>query len=256
MTTPRIQTIRNPDSATVAMLPYNREGEIDYDSLDFDPDDPEKPDAMEQHPYQREVMNLLSSWFTDFDQRPDVFLDYDSFICYDRSNLNVRVSPDIYLVFGVDTRAIRPRRLYLPWEAGKPPDWALEIASPTTGREDVDRKPGIYASIGVPEYWRFDPTGGRYHREPMYGGILTGGAYQPVALTTEPDGILKGYSPLLRLSLAWDEGWPRFYDPSTGRYLETSREVQAARLEAETRAAQAEAEVQRLREQLRRQQPG
>ena len=73
--------------------------------------------------------------------------------------------------------------------------------------------------------------------------------YQPVDLTTGPDGILKGYSPMLGLSLCWDEGWPRFHDPSTGRYLETAQEVWAARLEAE-------AEVGRLREQLRRQQQG
>ena len=247
----------------VTMLPYNREGEIDYDSLDFDPDEAraEKPDAMEQHPEQREIMNLLSSWFTEFDQRPDVFLDYDSFICYDRSNLNIRISPDAYIAFGVDARAIRPDRLYLPWRAGKPPDWALEIASPTTGREDVNRKPGIYARIGVPEYWRFDPSGGRYHGEPLYGGILTGSAYQPVELTTGPDGILKGYSPVLRLSLAWDEGWPWFYDPSTGRYLDNWQAERAARLEAEVRRdaeaaarIEAEAEVRRLREQLRRRQ--
>ncbi len=242
----------------VKILPYNRDGEIDYASLEFDPDEAraEKPDAMEQHPQQREVMNLLSSWFTDFDQRPDVFLDYDSFICYDRSNLNVRVSPDVYLAFGVDARAIRPDRLYLPWRVGKPPDWVLEVASLTTGREDVNHKPGIYASIGVTEYWRFDPSGGRYHGEPLYGGILTEGAYQPVELITEPDGILKGYSPVLRLSLAWDEGWPRFYDPATGRYLENWRGAIDRAARAESRAAEAEAEVQRLREQLRQQGQG
>ena len=238
----------------VKILPYNRDGAIDYASLEFDPDEAraEKPDAMEQHPQQREVMNLLSSWFTDFDQRPDVFLDYDSFICYDRSNLNVRVSPDVYLAFGVDARAIRPDRLYLPWRVGKPPDWVLEVASLTTGREDVNHKPGIYASIGVTEYWRFDPSGGRYHGEPLYGGILTEGAYQPVELITEPDGILKGYSPVLHLSLAWDEGWPRFYDPATGRYLENWRGAIDRAARAESRAAEAEAEAQRLREQLRR----
>ena len=235
-----------------AMLPYCREGEIDYEALDFDPDDPEKPDAMQQHPEQREIINILSTELAEFDTRPGVFIDYDSFICYDPADLNVRVSPDVYLAFGVDAGAIRPRRLYLPWEVGKPPDWALEVASATTGREDVTRKPAVYARIGVAEYWRFDPSGGRYHGEPLYGGVLSGGVYRPVELTTEPDGILKGYSPVLGLSLSWDEGWPRFYDPVTARYQETNREVWAARAEAEARAAQAEAEVERLREQLRR----
>ena len=263
----------------IKMLPYKRGTDIDYASLDFDPDEAraEKPDAMKQHKEQAEVFALLSSRFTDFHARPDVFLDFDSFICYDPSNLNVRVSPDVYLVFGVDSLAIPDRRLYLPWEAGKPPDWVLEIASPATAREDVERKPAIYARIGVPEYWRFDPSGGRYHGEPLYGGILTGGEYRPVELTIAPDGILKGYSPLLGLSLAWDEGWPRFYDPSTGAYLENWREAafraeqetaraeeestaraeaEAQAIRAESRAAEAEAEVRWLREQLRREDRG
>ena len=254
----------------ITMIPYNRQGEIDYDSLEFDPDKPaaEKPDAMEQRQEQAEIYGLLRARFTDFGQRPDVLLDFDTYICYDRRNLNVRICPDVCLVFGVDNQSIRPRRLYLPWEAGKPPDWVLEVASPTTGREDINRKPGVYAHIGVPEYWRFDPSGGRYHGEPLSGNILVDGEYHPLELTTAPDGVLKGYSPVLGLSLAWDEGWPRLYDPSTGEYLENWREtfVRAAQAQRDADAAQAERdaevaaraaaeeEVRRLRELLRRQQ--
>ena len=244
-------------TSSTTMLPYHRQGEIDYASLNFNPDVSEHPvDSMEQNDEMDEILGLLRSRFTGFGSRTDVFLSRETNICYDRRDLNVRVSPDVYIAFGVDARAILPRKLYLPWEVGKPPDWALEIASGSTGWEDVNRKPAIYARIGVPEYWRFDPSGGRYHGEPLSGGILAGGVYRPVDLTTEPDGILKGYSPVLGLSLCWDEGWPRIYDPSTGVYLENWRTERAARAEAEARAAEAEAEVRRLREQLRRQQPG
>ena len=242
------------------MLPYRRQGEIDYASLEFNPDRRDgPPDHMDQLNEIDEIMGLFRARFTDFGERPDVFLNRETFICYDPNNLNVRVSPDIYLAFGVDARAITPRRLYLPWEVGKPPDFALEVASESTGREDVNRKPSIYAAIGVPEYWRFDPSGGEYHGIRLYGGLLDNGVYQPADLTTEPDGILKGYSPMLQISLAWDEGWPRLYDPATGAYLEGWREVWHAReaerevrLAAETRALTAEAEVQLLREQLHR----
>ena len=235
------------------MLPYRRQGEIDYASLDFNPDEKElPPDHMEQRREIDEVINLLTAWFTDFNRRPDVFLDRESFICYDPGNLNVRVAPDVYLSFGVDAEAIRPRKLYLPWEVGKPPDWVLEIASESTSRADVNRKPGIYARIGVPEYWRFDPTGGRYHGRPLAGDRLVDGAYQPIELTTEPDGILKAYSEALELSLSWDEGWPRFYDPATGTYLANSRQVQEALLAAEAERDAAQLENERLREQLRR----
>ena len=237
--------------AKYQMLPYRREGEIDYAALDFDPNEKDvPPDHMEQSREINEVISLLMAKFTDFWRRPDVFLDTDTNVCYDRSNLNVRVAPDVYIAFGVDAEAIRPRKLYLPWEVGKPPDWVLEVASESTGQVDVERKPGIYAQIGVPEYWRFDATGSRYYGQPLYGGRLVAGEYQAIELTTEPDGILKGYSETLELSLAWDEGWPRFYDPSAGSYLENWRQLAAARTEAEARAEAAEAELRRLRERL------
>ena len=246
------------------MLPYRRQGEIDYAALDFDPDVTEPPeDAMEQNRELPEIESILVAYFTDFNSRPDVFLDRETNICYDPANLNVRIVPDLYLAFGVDAAAIRPRKLYLPWEVGKPPDWVLEIASESTARRDVSEKPAIYARVGGPEYWRFDPTGGRYHGQPLYGGRLVGGEYQAIELTNEPDGILKAYSQVLELSLCWDDGWPRFYNPSTGAYLDNwqqEREAHRAALEvAETRveAAKAErdaaqAEAERLRERLRR----
>ena len=240
-----------------SMIPYRRQGDIDYANLDFNPDvSVEKPDAMEQHLEQAEIFGLLSARFTDFNQRPDVFIDFDSNICYDRRNLNVRVSPDIYLAFGVDANAIRPRKLYLPWEAGKPPDWALEISSDSTWRDDVDRKPAIYAHIGIPEYWRFDPSGGNYYGYPLAGDRLVEGVYQPIDLTTEPDGILKGFSQVLGLSFCWDQGWPRFYDPASGTYLENWRQEREAHAADRAALAEAEAEVRRLQEQLRRLQQG
>ena len=126
-----------------AMLPYRMGSPIDYASLDFDPDVSEHPeDAMDQNDEMDEIMGLLRARFTDFGSRPDVFLNRETNICYDPGNLNVRISPDVYLAFGVDAQAIKPRKLYLPWEVGKPPDWVLEIASPSTGQRDVDYKPG------------------------------------------------------------------------------------------------------------------
>ena len=244
----------------ITMLPYRRQGEIDYASLEYDPDEPEPlPEAMEQEPVIQEILGIISSRFTDFGLRPDNFLSSNTTLCYDPANLNVRVQPDIYLSFGVEQAAIRRRKLYLPGEAGKPPDLALEVASASTAQEDVNRKSGIYAAVGIPEYWRFDPTGGKYHGRPLAGERLVNGAYRPIPLTTEPDGILKGYSTILELSLRWDEGWPRFYDPATATYLENWRQERAARRSAEAerdaeRAERlaAETENERLREQIRR----
>ena len=253
------------------MLPYRKLGEIDYASLDYNPDEPEPmPDAMEQEPVIQEILGIMGSRFTDFGNRPDVFLSSNTILCYDPSNLNVRRQPDIYLSFGVDQGAIRRRRIYLPWEAGKPPDLALEVGSLSTGPSDTIVKPRVYAAIGISEYWRFDPSGGDHHGAPMSGWRLVNGAYAPVELTTEPDGVLKGYSEVMELFLCWDEGWPRFYDQATGTYLENWRQERASLVakretlateraahEAEQAAHEAEravlmAENQQLRELVRR----
>ncbi len=246
-------------ASTIGIWPYRQQGTIDYARLDFDPHEPVlKPDAMEQNLQLEAILGLLRAHFTDFNRRPDVFLDANTIICYDPRDLNIRVSPDVYLAFGVDAQAIRPRKLYLPWEVGKPPDWVLEIASSSTGQEDVGRKRDIYAHIGVPEYWRFDPKDGDYHGEKLAGDRLVDGEYQPIELTTAPDGILKGYSDVLRLSLCWDNGWPRLYDPATDAYLEGWQQVWAAREAAEAQAAIEQAgrlaeQAGRLAEQAARQ---
>ena len=87
----------------VTMLPYQRQGEIDYARLDFDPHEPVlKPEAMEQEQPLQEFIGLLASRFTDFGRRPDTFLNSNTIICYEPRNLNVRVPPDVYLAFGVD----------------------------------------------------------------------------------------------------------------------------------------------------------
>ena len=239
------------------MLPYVKKGEIDYAALEYNPDEPEPmPEAMEQEFVVNEILGIMHSRFTDFKMRPDVFLSSNTILCYDPTNLNVRRQPDIYLAFGVDQAAIRRRKLYLPWEAGKPPDLALEVGSESTGSEDTIVKHRVYATVGIGEYWRFDPSGGEHHGGPMSGWVLRGGAYHPAELTTEPDGILKGYSELMELYLCWDEGWPRFYDPATGTYLENWRQERAkyeARQAAyEARQAELLAENERLRARVRR----
>ena len=234
------------------VLPYRKQGTIDYARLDYDPDTRVlKPDAMDEERPVHEIYGLLASRFTEFGQRPDTFLSSHTILCYDPDDLNVRVSPDVYLAFGVDAEAIRQRKIYLPWEAGKPPDWVLEVASISTGRVDVGRKRDLYARIGVPEYWRFDPMDGAYHGERLAGDRLVGGTYEPIELTTAPDGILKGYSEVLGLSLCWDENRPRLYDPVTDSYLESWPEVWEAREAAETQAAVEQAE--RLAERAARQ---
>ena len=225
-------------------IPYRKIIEIDYDSLDFDPYKlVEKPDAMHQQDEQLEMLYQIRGYFAEYGESPDVFVSYDTNICWDTENLRRHISPDVYIAFGVDAKAIRKRLIYVPQEVGKPPDFAMEIASPSTADNDVKNKPRIYErKVKAGELWMLDPSGGDYYKFPLKGLKLVDGRYQEIELTTEPDGILKGYSEVLKLSLAWVDGFLGLYDHASGRYLENSKEVALARRAAEARADAAEAE--------------
>lgn len=116
------------------------------------------------------------------------------------------------------------------------PDFALEVASPSTAANDIGRKRDLYAELGISEYWRFDPTGGELHGQPLAGERLVDGEYQPYDLQVADDGSTKGYSELLDLDFYWDGDEFDVLDPETGRTIgkfETEREV---RLVAEAQA--------------------
>ena len=208
-----------------------------------------------------------------FSGQPNVLVDSGGFVFYDPGDMERRRRrPDLYIVFDVDTESIRGRRGYVIHEAGKPPDFALEVASETTRLRDIRDKRVLYAEIGIGEYWRFDPSGGDLYGYPLAGDILGNGAYQPVELTLEEDGMLWGYSPGLDLCLCAKGERLLYYDRKTGSYLhsigeeraahrQTAAERDAERAAHRQTAAQrdaeraarlaSEAEVERLREQLR-----
>ena len=216
---------------------------IDYASLDFDPNEPEPlPEGMEQNPTILRIINILDAHLKSLYLPEEVFIDTNTPVCYNRDNLNDRVMPDIYIAFDVDAPAIRQRKLYLPWEAGKPPDFVLEVGSESTSQNDLDPKRDRYAQIGVLEYWRFDLSGGGHYGQPLTGERLVNGVYLPIELTTEPDGILKGHSPILGRSLCWQDGIPELYDLNSNTY---HRDL-----------TQAESRVRELEEEIRRQQGG
>ena len=234
---------------------YTIKTEIDYGTLEFNPDAPEPlPDGMFQYPIFAEIYPVLDAHLDTLGDPQTIFRSSNTFICYDRDDLNVRVGPDFYVAFNVEAPAIMRRLMYLPWEAGKPPDFVLEVGSDSTGTQDTGSKRNIYASIGIGEYWRFDSTGGAIYGEPLVGEELVNGEYRRIALTTEPDGVLKGYSRALRIWLCWRDGMLKFYNDSAGQYLTNLIEEREARQAEQEARQQVEARVRQLEEELRRQQ--
>ena len=109
-----------------------------------------------------------------FADRADVLVDSGGFVFYNQYSMNYRFNPDVYVALGVDKAAIHRRNGYVIWEAGKPPDFALEVAevaSETTHRRDTGENRVCTPAFGIAKYWRVDPTGGDY-----YGYALAGDA--------------------------------------------------------------------------------
>ena len=242
-----------------------------YAYLEPLPDPPRIPDMQQ---YNRLVAfdSILRAHFA---ARADVLISGQGYLRNEAGNDAERLAPDCMVVFGVNPDAIVARNGYVISEVGKPPDFVLEVASRSTGRRDYTVKRAAYAGYGVREYWRFDPTGGRYHDAALAGDRLVAGEYEPIRINEEPDGVKWGHSPVLGLDLCWEDDQLRVYDPVAGSYLLPPEELEARRAAAEARAAgaegraaaersarqlaedravTAESELRRLREQLRRRQ--
>ncbi len=220
------------------------------------------PDGYEQGPHFREIVSIVELHLGG----PTTAVSGDTFVYYVEGDPKKWVSPDCYVAFGVDVESIRRFNTYRVWETGKVPDFVLEIGSPSTASNDMGPKRDLYASLGVREYWRFDPTGGDHYGEPLVGEYLVGGEYRRFEMSAGPGVASRGHSPLLGLDLCWTEGRLRFYDPAAARWLENHAES-AARAEsaeylaaaeqtranaAETRANAAEARMAEMEAELRR----
>ena len=240
-----------------SVIPYKREARDIYALIDFIPGEPEaQPDAMRQEPILRErVVPPLADWITDGGLDQTVLVSSNTILCYDRSDLNRRIQPDCYVAFGVDVQAICERELYLPWEVGKVPDFALEVSFQSTARRDMTTKREVYRQLGVPELWVVDGTGGDLHGAPLIGWRLSDGEYLPIPITVSEFGDeVSGYSPTTGLRLCFTEGEFRFQNPSTGEYLAGTIEDRRAyrELRAARERLQSERELERLRELSRR----
>ena len=245
---------------TQTYIPYNRQSRFDAQIAALTWDIVEPPDWMQQ---EIPLTGLVATIRDALHRRePDgtLLISSNTFLCYDPENLNRRLLPDLYIALGVEETAVRDRDAgYLPWEVGKQPDFVLEMASISTARNDLTHKRDIYEQMGIPEYWRFDATGGDFYGEPLAGEELVDGVYEALEISDEPDGIPKGYSPVLGITLAWVDGVFRIYDTESGEYLQTAEEKliehydQATIIRDTREALDAEADARRAAEERNRQ---
>ena len=181
--------------------------------------------------------------------RRDVFVGADQFIYWDpaydgrKNSGEPPMAPDVYVSFDV---ANRHRSSYVVWEEGKPPDFVLEVVSPSSRRRDKEEKKDAYAKMGVPEFFIYDPED---KSGPTLSGFeLRAGHYRPLPQETFADGVAGVRSKVLGLCVCIRptgteplDGSLCWYDLEQGEFLPTLHESEAKAEESDARSAESEA---------------
>ncbi|MBE9187073.1 Uma2 family endonuclease [Microcoleus sp. LEGE 07076] len=206
------------------------EEEIEYPSSDGEP--------MAESDITRDYMTYgVEALKLHFQGISDVYVSANSFVYYEEGNKSAVVAPDIYVVFGVRKRQ---RDNYKIWkEAGIAPQFVLEITSETTQDVDQETKPETYRSLGVREYFQYDPSGD--YLNPILQGVrLVNNQYEPIPVNNIAFDTLWLYSEVLGLELHLVAGELRFRNPQTGEFLKTYQQSEQERLAAESAFQQSE----------------
>jgi len=188
---------------------------------------------------------LLRQYLQDCFEAQQPLILANQYVYYAENFPRLRFAPDVAVIFGVKPGA---RDNYKIWEEKQVPAVIFEITSPSTQKEDKKRKKDLYESIGVQEYWLFDPKG-EWIPEQLRGYRLTKDKYQPITDRS---------SQVLGLNLQPEEALLGLYRHDTGEKLllpsevtEALRQETIARQLAESTLEQERQRAERLAEQLR-----
>ncbi len=214
-------------SSATAVYPlefYPSENLLEEDYL---PESDGKPMA-ETDLHRLLMIYLLIALEEYFRKDPQVYVSGNIFVYYrDESKLRKSICPDIFVVRGVKKK---DRRVYNLDVERKAPEVVIELTSSETKTEDFGNKRFIYASLGVKEYFLYDPYNETI-KPALRGFRLKNGDYMPMVGT-------RLRSEVLGLELRLEEGRLRLYDPKTGEYLRTHEESEAERRRLGKRVAQ------------------
>jgi Uma2 family endonuclease len=128
----------------------------------------------------------------------------NQFLYYSKGLPKLRTAPDVMVIFDVEPGG---RDNYKIWEEDQVPTVIFEMTSPDTREQDLGFKKGLYAQLGVQEYWLFDPKG-EWIPEKLNGYQLQGEQYIP---------ITDSQSTVLNLALKVEDKLIGFYRNSTGK---------------------------------------
>ena len=157
----------------MATVPKPREPrEIDYPTGDGKP--------LAETPIHRDnLVGLIEVLRLHFQGDPNVYISGNMFLYYVEGDKRRHVSPDVFVVKGID--GANNRDAYFTWVEGKGPDVVFEFTSPSTKKEDLVTKFNLYRDVlHVAEYFLFDPKA-EYLKPSMRGYRLNHeNEYEPI----------------------------------------------------------------------------
>ncbi|HEX7449770.1 MAG TPA: Uma2 family endonuclease, partial [Pirellulales bacterium] len=182
---------------------------------DFYPDSDGRP-VGETPAHFRNASHVKEALEAHFSGDPEIFVAANMFVYYVPGDRLKHVSPDLFLVRGIDKT--KPRRRYLLWKEGKGPELVIELTSESTRDEDIDKKWIYREFLGVKEYILFDPFD-EYLQPRLQGFLLQRG--DDVPMPVESGRLV---SEVLGLHLEPDGEDLRLYDPALRRRLRNPSE--------------------------------
>ncbi len=181
----------------------------------------------------------------NFSERSPVVLA-DQFLYYAQGFSRLRVAPDVMVIFDIPQQ---PYDNYKIWETGQVPSIIFEMTSASTQAHDQAKKRELYESIGVQEYWLFDPKG-EWIPEKLRGYRRQANLPEREEDSLVYEAIADGLSQVLGLRLEVEGALIGFYRQDNGEKLLILSELFSALQEQTQRAELAEQELQRLRDRL------
>jgi Uma2 family endonuclease len=192
-----------------------------------------------------EIFYLIEAFEKRFQAEDDVYVGGDLLLYYRQGDPKKVICPDVMVVQGVPK--LQMRRTFKLWEEGEAPCLVIEVSSESTQDKDFGSKKSLYESLGIEEYFLYDPLAERIPQIQAFR-LADDGRYLPV--DPEPDGALVSQTTGVTLRMEGDR--IRMIETATGRSFLRTTEMDAE-LEEERRARRGlENEVARLRREVER----
>ena len=189
------------------------------------------------------LRNYLSEKFSE---RSPVVLA-DQFLYYAKGFSRLRVAPDVMVIFDIPQQ---PYDNYKIWETGQVPSVIFEMTSASTQAHDQAKKRELYESIGVQEYWLFDPKG-EWIPEKLRGYRRQANSPKNEEESLVYEAIADGLSQVLGLRLEVEGSLIGFYRQDNGERLLIPSELFTALQEQTQRADDAQQRAESAEELLR-----